>query len=372
MDINSIVPSAVTYNNLPFREKVTGSNNENTADTQPVFINLQEELSDASEEMADLVSALGRFSKNIKKVEDANNDLVIAILEDQAEEKINLLIKEVPNFRSSKQLIEYARSLFPDDCDLMMALRELLLSKKLTELQKKKVQEAISDLEKSIDNNMVRSCTNMGHIARRYATREGATPLTAKELRNTYLRFISSQLPATLIYHDWIDLYGCENRKRILAFTMSSLVADIKANEPGINIREFGDLSTNLSSARALNTLDEQLIENFMALPFLSNLQNKNTAVNEEHIIKLYMSGLIDFNDFKKTFESFTKDFMSTLLVRHKATAMQCIRNVYNLTPDSLYSNESLQQYLVDYVSSLMTLLTDKERHTGVWNEYYK
>ncbi len=101
-------------------------------------LNLQQELSNAAEEMADILSAFGRFSKMGRKNDSTDNDFVSAMLEDQADEKLDTLIRQVAKLRDVNTLINFARQLFPNDSDLMLALREMLLSRQLSELQKKK------------------------------------------------------------------------------------------------------------------------------------------------------------------------------------------------------------------------------------------
>jgi type III secretion protein W len=60
------------------------------------------------------------------------------MLEDQADEKLETLIRQVAKLRDVNTLINFARQFFPNDSDLMLALREMLLSRQLSELQKRK------------------------------------------------------------------------------------------------------------------------------------------------------------------------------------------------------------------------------------------
>jgi len=218
-------------------------------------INLQDEIDANSEEMADLLSLFGRLGKAGRKTYLPEHDFESSILEDKAEEKLGLLIKNISKYPDSSPFLNYSRSLFPDDSDLMCALRELLLSRKLSELQKKKIKEIIADLEKFCDTKKMKSAINVSRLARRFTHDDHARILTAKGLRKSYLRFIELDIPVSFIYQDWIDEYGFENRKRLLAFTLSALIADIKSNQPGIHFAEFGTLSAKLSEARVLHTL---------------------------------------------------------------------------------------------------------------------
>ncbi|MGL4721261.1 MAG: invasion protein, partial [Kluyvera intermedia] len=80
---------------------------------QPIFdagddvppINFQEEMSNAAEEMANLLSAFGRFSRAGRKNDSAENDFVSSMLEDLADEKLDSLIKHVAKLRDLNNLL---------------------------------------------------------------------------------------------------------------------------------------------------------------------------------------------------------------------------------------------------------------------------
>lgn len=347
---------------------------------QPVFdageealpINLQEEMSNAAEEMADLLSAFGRFSKAGRKNDSADNDFVSSMLEDLADEKLDTLIKHVTKLRDLNSLLNFARQLFPDDSDLMLALREMLLSRQLSELQKKKIKEAIADLEKFGDTKKMQSGMNVGRLAKRFSDGSGDRPLSAKDLRNSYLNFLELEMPAGFIYKDWIDVYGYQNRTRLLAFTLSALIADMKANEPGIHSSEFGPLSAKLSDARLLHTLDQLLNESFAKFPFWGQMRNNQLMLGEADIVGLYIAGLVDTDEFKLALKEFSKNFMSLLLLKQRSMVIQELRNVYNMTPEFLFVDTLYREVIVNHLAALLHKMLEKEKNTGIWNEYYK
>ncbi len=341
-----------------------------TEDALPV--NLQEEIKNAAEEMADLLSALVRFSRPGRRNDSAVNDFASSMLEDQADEKLDTLIKHVAKLRDLNNLLNFARQLFPNDSDLMLALREMLLSRKLSELQKKKIKEAIADLEKFGDSKKMQSGINVGPLAKRFRRRNGNGRLSAKDLRNSYLNFLELEMPAGFIYKDWIDAYGYENRACLLAFTMSALIADMKANEPGIHSSEFGPLSAKLSDARMLHTLDLLLNESFAKFTFLEQMRNGQLMLSEADIVGLYIKGLVDVDEFKLALTEFSKNFMSLLWVKQRAIVIQELRNVYNKTPESLFIDAIYHDAVIDHLAGLLKKIVEKEKNTGIWNEYYK
>ncbi|KAF1368345.1 HrpJ domain-containing protein [Yokenella regensburgei] len=353
MDIRSV--ASVDFNRIESQIP----ENRNTAG-QPVFdagedalpINLQEEMSNAAEEMADLLSAFGRFSKAGRKNDSADNDFVSSMLEDLADEKLDTLIKHVAKLRDLNNLLNFARQ--------------------LSELQKKKIKEAIADLEKFGDTKKMQSGMNVGRLARRFSDGSSDRPLSAKDLRNSYLNFLELEMPAGFIYKDWIDVYGYQNRTRLLAFTLSALIADMKANEPGIHSSEFGPLSAKLSDARLLHTLDQLLNESFAKFPFRGQMRNNQQLLGEADVVGLYMAGLVDADEFKLTLKEFSKNFMSLLLLKQRSMVIQELRNVYNMTPEFLFVDTLYREVNVNHLAALLRKMLEKEKNTGIWNEYYK
>lgn len=373
MDIRSV--SGVDFNRI---EPQIPKNR--SAAGQPVFdageealpINLQEEMSNAAEEMAALLSAFGRFSKAGRKNNSSDNDFVSSMLEDLADEKLATLIKHVAKLRDFNNLLNFARQLFPDDSDLMLALREMLLSRQLSELQKKKIKEALADLEKFGDTKKMQSGMNVGRLVKRFSDGSGDRSLSAKDLRNSYLNFLELEMPAGFIYKDWIDVYGYQNRTRLLAFTLSALIADMKANEPGIHSSEFGPLSAKLSDARLLHTLDQLLNESFAKFPFREQMRNNQLMLGEADIVRLYIAGLVDTDEFKLALQEFSKNFMSLLLLKQRSMVIQELRNVYNMTPEFLFVDTLYREVIVNHLAALLRKMLEKEKNTGIWNEYYK
>ncbi|EDW2755118.1 invasion protein, partial [Salmonella enterica subsp. enterica] len=330
--------------------------------THVQYIDIQQELNDSSEELADILSIFGRSGKNIKtKSKDIDDgDYCSSILEDEVDEKMEVLIKYVSNLKRDKEnIISYARRFFPNDIDLILVLREMLLSKRILIWQRKKIEEAIIELERFSDCNKVRSGINIGKVARKFE--KGTHSLSAMELRESYLQFLEFDLPVSVIYQYWIDNYGVENRYRLLAFTMNALIVDIKSNEPGIHCAEFGPLATNILNVRILQTLDEKLISDITKLIFYEQIRDEVEIISEGALIGLYMSGLLSA-DFDKNLKIFAKNYLSYLLTRQKGTVFQILKNIYNLTPEFIFSDKSCQQDTHNCLTLILTTLYNKER----------
>ncbi|MCW0309589.1 type III secretion system gatekeeper subunit SctW [Pantoea ananatis] len=353
---------------LQLIERHTETQTSLTLGEEQPFVNLQEEINHSSEELAEMLSAFGRFArpnrKNISTTSDS--DLCASILEESADEKLDTLVRQVSRLNSDKGLLNFVRQVFPDNSDLMLALREMLLSRKLSELQKKKVKEAINDMEKFCDAKKLKSGMNVGKLAKRFEDISGKRPLSAKDLRQSYLRFLECELPAGYLYSDWIDEFGCDNRKRVLAFTLTALITDMKASEPGIHFDEFGLLSAKLSDARILHTLDEALIDRFSHLRFRDQMRNQQYLLHEADIISLYLNGMISIVNFREQIAGFSKKFLSLLIIKQRSEVFQTLRNMYDMTPDFLFSETNFKNHTLDLLTELITLLHKKESGPGI------
>jgi len=316
-------------------------------------INLQQELNDAAEEMAELLSSSGRrLSKAGQKNDNTDIDYGTTVLEENADENFDVLVRQVPKLQNYNNILNFARNLFPNDSDLMLVLRELIHSRKLSESQKKKVKEAIVDLEKFGDMQKIQSGINVGNIATKFSGGHGEKHITPSDLRNAYLLFLEfDSVPVSYIYQGWIKQYGFRNRKRILSFMLSALIADTKANEPGVHFHEFGLMSSKLSDARFLHSLDELVIRRFLSFPFWNQMRN----LEEQVIADIYMMGLIDSDKLKESLQNFSFEHMPLLTIKQQAKVMQTFMYVFNLTPAFLYSEIIYRDIVLEIMISIMT-----------------
>ncbi|HBA9513339.1 TPA: invasion protein [Escherichia coli] len=340
----------------------------------PQQLNLNEVMENASEELADIVSSFGRSGKNNKsKIDDeGDKDYLSCVLDENCEEKFEILIQQISRLHGGKdQIILCARRFFPDYIDLIMILREMLLSRKLSLLQKKKVQEAVYELERFTGTNKLKSAANIGVCAKKFNIEGGIYSLSFKELRDCYLQFLEIDLPPGYIYRYWIEKYGANKRRYLLSFIMNALIADIKSTEPGVQCNEFGPLGTSLLNIRILQTIDQRLVKNFLGLDFFEQIRFNQQVISEEYIVKLYLSGILDL-DLRKTVADFSADYLYGLLIRQRAAVMQLLKNSYYLTPDSMYIDQTHRENTLDFMTSVITEIYKKEKNTGIFNEYYK
>lgn len=364
MKIGSI-DSIVLFNSNETKTKQSTNYGVDNQTDQIETENLAKALNDAAEELTVLGQLFARSGKNSSRKNESNNidDPAAFILEDEADAKIDLLVKKVANLRDKNTLLNLTRNLFPDDSDMLLALQEMLRNRRLSEALKKVVKEAIDDLYKTCDQKKMRAGINVGRVAQRFSGGEGNIKLSARDLRNNYLLFIGCETSASYVYQNWIKQYGCRNRKRLLAFILSALVADIKSHEPGIHFDEFGPLSDKLSDARILHTLDESLNKTFDGFDFRSQmLSAHHSLLDEGSLVNLYLAGLINFGDFKNNLKIFSKNFMASLYVSQRAIVIQELFNTFKETPEFLYTDKKLCEIIMNFMSTILLSLHKRER----------
>ncbi|MEN4910728.1 HrpJ domain-containing protein [Erwinia amylovora] len=363
------LPLAGALNNI-LDDNKSDLNISKKSSSSSELVDHNEKLSNIAEELADSLSSLGRTSKIGRKNDSSDNDTVTAILEENADEKIFILIKQISKFQDQTSILNYARQLFPNEWDLLQALREMLLSRKLSDAQKRKVKEALVDLNAFGDRKKIQSSANVGGIAKQFSKINKDCKITAKDLRNCYLRFLELEVPATYLYQDWIHEFGFNYRKRVMLFIRTALIADMKASVPGIHLHEFGPLSTRHSDVRILRTLDLKLTIYFRNFSFSSMTEFNKEIIIDEYILNLYITGLINVDELAQAFNNFKNDFMSEMPVNRQATVVQIFLNVYNNTPDFLYANLGYHAATITFLSTLLDSLHRKERNLIIYERY--
>jgi len=109
------------------------------------------------------------------------------------------------------------------------------------------------------------------------------------------------------------------------------------------------------------------MINGLNSLRFIEKIKNNTSRVDESYIINIYMTGLIDFDNFKRALYEFNEEYMSGLLIAQRAITFQVFKNVFDATPDFLYSDQVLKNLIHDLLSALMLLLYKRESTLDLW-----
>ncbi|MGY2259667.1 type III secretion system gatekeeper subunit SctW [Pseudomonas sp. SDO55104_S430] len=159
-------------------------------------------------------------------------------------------------------LLEMARSLFPDDSDLALVLRELLRRKKLEARTRQRLETLLQTVVAQASPKRLNAGINTALKARMFGS---CMAVRAALLRETYRDFLESDEGPLECYQDWIALYGPNQRLNVLTFIEAALLTDISAQDPSCSRAEFGDLLTKVNHLKRLRSADELFVGRLLA-----------------------------------------------------------------------------------------------------------
>jgi type III secretion system YopN/LcrE/InvE/MxiC family regulator len=150
-------------------------------------------------------------------------------------------------------LLQMARSLFPDDSDLALVLRELLRRKKLDASTRQRLETLLQTVVAQGSPKRMKAGINAALKARLFGT---TMAVRAGILRETYRDFLESDDGPVSCYEDWVALFGSAQRMTVLAFIEAALLTDIDAQDPSCSRAEFGQLLIKLTDLKRLRSAD--------------------------------------------------------------------------------------------------------------------
>jgi type III secretion system YopN/LcrE/InvE/MxiC family regulator len=224
---------------------------------------LAEQLQDSvegSERLA--MSGQLRNRRDFDKKANQPNDNFERVLEEEAEPKAQQIFR-VANSKdiSGEELLRQARSLFPDESDLIVVLRQLLRRRQLDALVRTRLEKALAQAESEAPPRALKAGINIALKARLFGAK---LALSAMLLRASYRQFLESEAPEVVIYEEWITGYGHQRRALVMAFLESALVADMLAQDPSCSRIEFGNLLGKLNQLKLLRSSEALFIDSIL------------------------------------------------------------------------------------------------------------
>ncbi|RXZ38330.1 YopN family type III secretion system gatekeeper subunit [Oxalobacteraceae bacterium CAVE-383] len=216
---------------------------------------------DASDNMSMLAGQFRRFG-DLKKSADQSNDNFERVLDEDSHPKAQQIVKiaKMQNV-SGDELLRQARSLFPDESDLVIVLREMLRRRDLDEIVRIRLQQALAQAEEEAPPKALKAGINIALKARLFGAR---LALSALLLRASYRQFLESEEHEVMIYEEWVAAYGHERRALVVEFLESALVADMLAQDPSCSRIEFGNLLGKLNQLKLLRSSESLFIESML------------------------------------------------------------------------------------------------------------
>lgn len=206
-----------------------------------------------SDEMSAVLAQL-RARRLFELKSDALTDTFERVLEDDTLPKAQQVLKLARlTDKPVTWLLQMARSLFPDDSDLALVLRELLRRKKLEAHTRQRIESLLQTVVAQASPKRMSAGINAALKARMFGKNMA---VRAGLLRETYRDFLESDEGPLSCYQDWIALYGAAQRASVLAFIEAALLTDISAQDPSCSRAEFGQLLARVNDLKRLRSAD--------------------------------------------------------------------------------------------------------------------
>ena len=228
---------------------------ENSDDATPAM--LQQKLVDMADDMASVATQF-RNRREFEKKTNISADNLDAVLDEDAPQKAQKLIEVTAALKTtSDEILVQARSLFPDDSDLFLVLKEILKRRQLSSVQRKKLENVLDRITYEADQKMLKGGVNCALKARLFSK---PLEVTAALLRQTYRRFLESDGSAIDEYEAWIVSYGYKSRHLVLDFVEESLGIDIRSENPSCDHLEFSYLLAHMRRLHLLRSADRNFV----------------------------------------------------------------------------------------------------------------
>lgn len=223
---------------------------------------LQQKLADMADDMASVATQF-RNRREFEKKGATSGEGFERVLDEEAAPKAQKLVEvlAVQNL-SLDAMLAQARSLFPDDSDLFLVLKELLKRKRLANIQRRRLEGLLETVTREANPKMLKGGINCALKARLFGAALG---LQASLLRQTYRRFLESECKPLDDYEDWIASYGYKVRHLVLEFVEESLGTDIRAEDPSCDHLEFSYLLAHMRKLHLLRTADREFVASLLA-----------------------------------------------------------------------------------------------------------
>ncbi|MFS2221655.1 type III secretion system gatekeeper subunit SctW [Pantoea sp. B65] len=212
----------------------------------------------------DELSAYVSLVRNRREVEKRSDFYAAAelyeLLDEDAGAKLDCLwrIIRVSAVNQPALLLQELRTLFPDESDRVVALRQMLKQRNIAEIERELLEQALASLEQSADPKRLKSGINVALKARLFGKQLNLSPVIVRE---SYRNFIESDETEREIYLHWVLMFGGNRRHMMINFMESALLADMNASDPGCTDMEFGNLLGRLTQIKIIRSSDRLFIK---------------------------------------------------------------------------------------------------------------
>ncbi|MCY0387214.1 hypothetical protein OVY01_08205 [Robbsia sp. Bb-Pol-6] len=213
--------------------------------------------------------------KDVERMRPRVSDETESILEEDREERLARLARVVKSGNQSlRDFLRQARRLFPDDSDLVLALRargRMPMAAPSAGPEGASTSATLDNagaaalLDRAIDNvfqngdaRHIKAGINAATQARRYGERLNMGARLLRQLYREFLDFVDA-LPD--LYDDWIERFDYDQRIGLTRYVSETLTADRRAVDPSCTQEVFSALIVQCNVLRMMTAAERLLVQ---------------------------------------------------------------------------------------------------------------
>jgi len=334
-------PLTLDKNHLTEARQTKSAPVEDAQEAKPKDVSAVSDYDDLVSMADDMGAVLAQFRRraDAEKRAASATDPFERILESESEPKIEGLkvIAATPEV-SKEAFLSLARSMFPDDSDLVLVLRELIKRRKAGKVGTVELEDLLEEIWEKSDKKSCQAGLNVGLKAQLFSKKMNVSP---KALRSTYREFLSSEEDELFQYAEWVQQYGVDRRAMVAEFIETALMHDIHSHDPSCSRAEFGALLGHIVTLRQLQESDNAFLQVFLR-------GNLKMMLIEAELLTCWFDCLQRPFKIKKEIEKNDMNNLSQILFLTKPELQQKLLAAVRKIHSDLFLEPEVKQILID------------------------
>ena len=292
--------------------------------------------------IADNLSAvMAQFKRTsqAEKNKTKSTDPYERILEEDSESGIDQLqiIAKTPNL-SKENFMQFARSMYPDDSDLILVLRELIRRRKIGNVETADFEELLDQVWENCNKKNTQAGLNVALKTRLFSKKMRAS---AKALRESYRHFLNSDDSELFQYEELIEQYGHEKRHMAIDYIETALLHDIQSHDPSCSKLEFGPLLSHVVMFKKIKASEIAFCHSFLR-------QNINFLLLEQELLTCWFDCVQRPLKMKKEIEKNNLNNLAAILPLSKEMIRQKLLAAIRQIDDVLFLDAEIKLILTE------------------------
>lgn len=301
-----------------------------------------------TDEMAVAMSQFRSRRDYDKKLGSSAESSFDQVLDEDVFPKAEQLVKIMKGAQgaSIENMLRHARSLFPDDSDLVLVLCETLRRRELDEVVRKRLKKLLSQVEKEADPKRLKAGINVALKARLFGKTLNMSPAI---MRESYRGFLESEEHEIDVYQEWVTTFGVQQRSIVVNFMEDAILSDIDSSDPSCSHVEFGYLLGRVGQIKTIRSCDALFIKNLINDPAVRKVNH------DERSWLFFMFGILrDPQEIDELLTLTVGDYLRFVRRTEQANFLQSIYFNCKKLPCEAFTSLEERNELLMYFESLI------------------